>query len=137
MAERRVDLTWELASTLRDLRIRAGLSQYKLAEKTGLTRPKIKRIENREVGTMAGMDYDALVRVLGPAKGRKAQAARSAPPPKTQRPKDKSLQAEVDQRVRASVLVVLRDLMGDGARALMESHNLQNVTLSELFAAGK
>ena len=130
MAER-VPLTPQLASTLRDLRKKAGLSQYDLAEKTGLTRPKIKRIEKREIETMAGEDYDAIVHILGPAKGRTSRTSPSSRKPR--RTKDKSLQAEVDRRVRASVLVVMRDMMGDGVRALMESHNLQDVTLGELF----
>jgi len=134
MAERRVDLTPQVARTLRDLRIKAKLSQYDLAEKTGLTRPKIKRIEKREIATMAGADYDAIVRVLGPTKDRKSQRHGSnGKPPRAKR--DKTIQAEVDRRLRGSVLTVMRDMIGSGVRTLMEKHALQDVTLGELFGS--
>ena len=127
----RVPLTPQLASTLRDLRRKAGLSQYTLAEKTGLTRPKIKRIERGEIETVAGADYDALVRVLGPTKGRRGRRQASNGKPEAQ--KDKKVQAEVDRRVRASVLTVMRKLVGDSARTLVKQHGLHDVTLGELF----
>ena len=55
----RVTLTAKISKRMRDLRTTAGLSQYELAERTGLTRPKIKRIEKREITTVSEEDLAA------------------------------------------------------------------------------
>jgi hypothetical protein len=48
-------------------------------------------------------------------------------------PRDAHVQAEVKRQVRASVLTVIRDVIGDSGRVLVEKHELHNVTLGELY----
>lgn len=148
----RVPLTAKLSKKMRDLRVAADLSQYELAALTGLTRPKIKRIEKREITTVSEGDIRALERVLegkrkpkparnGKANGKPARkrgtstSGRTKVTPDHPDPQlDVSMQAEVDRRLRESVLTVMRDLIGESGRVLVEKHRLHDVTLGELYA---
>ena len=152
----RVTLTAKISKRMRDLRTTAGLSQYELAERTGLTRPKIKRIEKREITTVSEEDLAAIEQELGGApkrrkrstksngktngvrKPRKARVSTSGRTKVTPAPADPvldtSMQDEVNRRLRESVLTVMRDLIGDSGRVLVEKHNLHDVTLAELYA---
>ena len=150
----RVPLTAKLSKKMRDLRTAAGLSQYELADRTGLTRPKIKRIEKREITTVSEDDLRALEKEFGSAsrkpngksngkpngvqKSRKTRVSTSGRAKVTPDPAnpvlDRSMQAEVDRRLRESVLTVMRDIIGDSGRVLVEKHKLHGVTLGELYA---
>lgn len=147
----RVPLTAKLSKKMRDLRVAADLSQYELAALTGLTRPKIKRIEKREITTVSEDDIKAIERVLdgkrrpktdgnsnGVSKKRKrgvSTSGRTKVTPDHADPQlDQSMQAEVDRRLRESVLTVMRDIIGESGRVLVEKHKLHDVTLGELYA---
>ena len=146
----RVPLTAKLSKKMRDLRTAAGLSQYELADRTGLTRPKIKRIEKREITTVSEDDLRALEREFGASprkpngksngvqKSRKTRVSTSGRAKVTPDPADpildRTMQAEVNRRLRESVLTVMRDIIGDSGRVLVEKHKLHGVTLGELYA---
>jgi len=143
----RIKLTAKQARDLRNMRIAADLSQYDLAELTGLTRPKIKRIEKREITTVAPGDIDKMLGVLsgkkrasgnGDARRRRTSTSGrpkvsvEAPPPDL----DEEMRAEVRRRLEESVLDVMRDIIGDAGRVLVEKHKLHDVTLGRLFQVG-
>ena len=144
--ELRVKLPKHIANDLRKLRERSGLTQYELADQSGLTRSKIKRIEKGEVSTIVQKELDKIMSILtvpsSPAPtpksklsrpsrvaGESREARRGGPPPA-----DPKIRAEVQRQVRASVLAVLRDVIGDSGRALVMKHELHDVTLGELYA---
>lgn len=142
----RVELSQNQAEDLRKLRLGAELSQYELAERANLTRSKIKRIEKGEVQTISQEDFATLSEILVPPaqRGRPSKQKRSngATSPATASrksrrggplPKDARVQAEVKRQVRASVLTVLRDIIGDSGRVLVEKHELHDVTLGQLY----
>lgn len=148
----RVTLTAKFSKQVRDLRIATGLSQYELAARTGLTRPKIKRIEKREITTISKEDFAVLEQALGgnalsrkrrtksngARKPKKTRVSTSGRMKVTADPADPmlttSMQAEVERRLRESVLTVMRDIIGDSGRVLVEKHKLHDVTLGELYA---
>lgn len=137
----RVALSDDQAADLLARRETQGLSQYELAERADMTRSKIKRIEKGEVQTISQTDYDTLLEILGPKPKPKKrsngashqvsatrESRRGGPPPK-----DPRVQAEVRRQLRASVLTVMRDIIGDSGRVLVEKHELHDVTLGELY----
>lgn len=145
--EARVKLPKHIANDIRKLRERSGLTQYELADQAGLTRSKIKRIEKGEVSTIVQKELDAIMQIL--AIPSKRNSPRSRKPPQASRragsdsrearrggppPADPKIRAEVQRQVRASVLAVLRDVIGDSGRALVMKHELHDVTLGELYA---
>lgn len=144
--EARVKLPKHIANDLRKLRERSGLTQYQLADQSGLTRSKIKRIEKGEVSTIVQQELDKIMSILtvhsGPIsapKSKLSRPSRSAGDTRESRrggppPADPKIRAEVNRQVRASVLAVLRDVIGDSGRVLVEKHELHNVTLGELYA---
>lgn len=156
----RIVLTPAKARELRGARKRLAMTQYRLAELTGLTRPKVKRIEKREIETVAKSDLARLENALRGAGRRPRPAGQGvAPVPKgksgngaserktrkstsgraqvTSAPSppalDSEMRSEVDRRLRESVLDVMRDVIGDSGRVLVEKHKLHDVTLGELF----
>lgn len=149
----RVNLTAKIAGKLRKARVEADLSQYELADLTGLTRPKIKRIERREITTVSGDDLRVLERELGLARKktsgssngssngrgrRKVTAASGRPKVEVEAPSpplNAVMREEVRRRVEESVLEVMRDLIGESGRVLVEKHGLHDVTLGRLFQA--
>lgn len=152
----RMSLTIRQAKDLRSARVARGISQYELAEITGLTRPKIKRIEKREIRTVSPGDLDKILSALAkkplakkPQKsgssngrlsvlasrkrststsGRTKVSVEPSPPPL-----DEQMRAEVQRRLEESVLDVMRDLIGESGRVLVEKHKLHGVTLGRLF----
>jgi transcriptional regulator with XRE-family HTH domain len=149
----RVKLTARQAKDLRAARVTAGLSQYELADVTGLTRPKIKRIEKREIQSVSTGDLDKILSALSrkPPKPRKrksgssngssrkkgrAASGRTKISVEPDRPElDEGMQAEVRRRLEESVLEVMRDMIGDSGRVLVEKHQLHDITLGRLFQA--
>lgn len=143
----RTQLTATLARRLRRARERAKLTQYELAARTGLTRPKIKRIEKAEITTVSSADLELLERELGLSKasgrpeaaanGRPRRSAKSGRTRVDAAPADPELsragEDEVRRRVQESVLEVMRDLIGESGRVLVEKHRLHDVTLGRLF----
>jgi len=145
----RMSLTIRQAKNVRTARVAAGLSQYELAELTGLTRPKIKRIEKREIMSVSPVDWDKIMSALagkksgssnGAANGRpsrrtttstsgRAKVSVEPTPPQL----DERMQAEVRRRLEESVLDVMRDLIGESGRVLVEKHKLHEITLGRLF----
>lgn len=148
----RVTLTAKLSRTLREARIKKGLSQYDLASLAGLTRPKVKRIEKREIASVSADDLDVLERELGLSRRGRKKASRRPERAANGRPRRKAAsgrtvvdaspadpelseagEAEVRRRLQESVLDVMRDLIGDSGRVLVEKHQLHDVTLGRLF----
>lgn len=152
----RMRLTTRQARELRLARAALGMSQYQLAELTGLTRPKIKRIEKREIKSVAKGDLDKILGVLatgsttaapkrrtrrksGSSNGRSrrrgtstsGRAKVSVEPPAPDL--DAQMRAEVKRQLEESVLEVMRDIIGESGRVLVEKHSLQGVTLGRLF----
>ena len=76
MAER-LALTSALTTKIYDARMRQGLSQADLADKIGVKRATIKRIENRDVGTIDTKTHARIVKVLGLGGTRKPASRRS------------------------------------------------------------
>ena len=148
----RMKLTAKQAKNVRSSRIAAGISQYELADLTGLTRPKIKRIEKREITTVAPGDLDRIMKALsrpGAKAGKKPKGSnghsRKRGKATSGRTKisvdagspelDEGMRAEVQRRLEESVLEVMRDLIGESGRVLVEKHKLHDVTLGRLFQA--
>jgi transcriptional regulator with XRE-family HTH domain len=148
----RVKLTAKLSKEVRVSRIQRGLSQYDLAERSGLTRPKIKRIEKHEISSVAKADLRALQEALSANRGKRASGktsgngvsrkARKSTSGRTKvtsghkAPKlNREMRAEVSRRLQESVLEVMRDMIGESGRVLVEKHKLHDVTLGSLFQA--
>jgi len=138
----RIHLTKDESENFLSLRLRQSLSQYTLATRTGLTRSKIKRIEKGEAQTISQSDYDTMMLVLAgstkpPRTKRKSSGSNGTATRASRRggplPKDQVIQEAVERQVRESVLTVMRDLIGDTGRILVEKHNLHDVTLAELY----
>jgi len=146
----RVKLTVKISKQVRSLRTAMGISQYVLADLAGLTRPKIKRIEKREIQSVSTRDLDKILGALSKpprksgtraANGRPAKKKRSTStsgrtkvsvePPGPEL--DETMRAEVSRRLEESVLEVMRDLIGETGRVLVEKHKLHQVTLGHLF----
>lgn len=154
----RVNLTAKQAKDLRSSRISCGISQAELAALAGVTRPKIKRIEKWEVAQVRPAELEAILQALagkprkasgssngtsGSSNGRapsrrrkKGASGRTKIAAEASAPRlDERMQAEVRRRLRESVLDVMRDLIGDSGRVLVEKHKLHDVTLGHLFRA--
>jgi len=71
----RIEWTQSMARGLRESRAQSELSQYELADQTGLTRPKVKRLEKHEIASVLREDVEKLEGVLGPLLVTKATKA--------------------------------------------------------------
>lgn len=144
----RIPLTKDVSEDLLSMRLRKGLSQYTLAAKADMTRSKIKRIEKGEAQTISQDDYDSLVLILAGGKGLRKTKRKSKPKSRSNGtgtrasrrggapPQDKAIEDAVNRQLRESVLTVMRDVIGDTGRVLVEKHNLHSVTLGELYQVG-
>lgn len=90
----RIEFTQAMASTIRSLREKQGLSQYDLAEKAGIPRASIKRLECFEVKSIKVEDMKRIDAVLdSPAMKTKtlAKAKNGHKKPKKKAPRPRKL----------------------------------------------